>query len=123
MDHGFTLLELLVVLTIVSVLTAISVPQYNSYKQRAFDTRALSDLHNAAIAEEAYFMDNEEYLACSNAACTSLPGFAALSAGVELSITADNEGFQAQASHPKGTGKIFLWDSREGGFIGEGGLG
>jgi type IV pilus assembly protein PilA len=63
--QGFTLIELLVVMAIVSILTAIAVPQYDAYKKRSFDLRAATDLHNIATAEEAYFMDNEEYLSCS----------------------------------------------------------
>jgi len=117
MEKGFTLLELLVVLTIISILTAISIPQYNAYKQRAFDSRALSDLHNVAIAEEAYFIDKEVYLACQNDSCTELPGLAAISDGVILTVTADEEGFIAQASHPKGTGQTFTWDSHKGGLL------
>ena len=119
MNQGFTLLELLVVLTIVSILTAFSIPQYNTYKQKAFDTRALNDLHNAAIAEEAYYIDKEEYLTCQNDSCTQLPGFAAISAGVELNITVDETGFIATASHPKGSGKTFTWDSHLGGLLKE----
>ncbi len=54
---GFTLLELLVVIAIVSILSAIAVPQFSAYRQRSFDVRARQDLHNVAIAEEAYFLD------------------------------------------------------------------
>ncbi|MBF0542687.1 MAG: prepilin-type N-terminal cleavage/methylation domain-containing protein, partial [Nitrospirae bacterium] len=43
---GFSLIELLVVMTIVSILATIAVPQLSIYKQRAFDAVSLTDLRN-----------------------------------------------------------------------------
>lgn len=122
MTHSpaFTLIELLVVLAIVGVIAATAVPQYAVYKQKAFDTRALSDLHNAALAEEAYFIEHEEYLACADRACSQLPGLAALSAGVRLTVELAGTGFLAQSSHPRGTGRTFVWDSERGGLVEQG---
>jgi hypothetical protein len=68
------------------------------------------------MAEEAYFLDNDKYLACAGESCTSLPGIRKLSQGVELAITISETSFQGTASHPKGSGKIFTWDSDQGGF-------
>ena len=115
--RGFTLLELLVVLAIVGVITATAVPHYAVYKRKAFDLRALSDLHNVALAEEAYFIEKEEYLACSDAACAELPGISTLSQGVVVSVALTEEGFRASASHPQGSGKTFVWDSALGGLV------
>lgn len=116
MEEGFTILELLVALAIVGVLTATAIPAYRDYKARSFDFRALSDLRNAAIAQEAQFLDTEQYLTCSNAECGSLPGFPKLSEGVALEINAEQTHFTGKASHPKGSGKEFLWDSSQGGL-------
>ena len=114
---GFTLIELLVVMTLIAIMAAFAVPQYNSYKRKAFDLRAQNDLRNAALAEEAYFLDNEAYLSCKDSACMSLPGLTALSDGVQISMTALEIGFTGEASHPKGSGKIFKWDSEKGGLL------
>lgn len=116
LSNGFTLIELLVVMAIVGSLVAISLPQYASYKRRAFDTRASMDLRTAALAEEAYFVDAEHYLSCSEANCSVLPGIAHLSEGVRLTITATSSGFTGTASHPLGSGKIFRWESNGGGM-------
>ena len=114
---GFSLIELLVVIAIASALTAIAVPQYVRYRSRAFDLRALEDLRNVAIAEEAYFADAEHYIACSDDECSAVPGIARLSEGVRLTITLNSEGFTGVSAHPKGSGRQFRWDSTEGGLL------
>ena len=120
MVHGesaFTLIELLVVMTIIGILTAIAVPEYQSYRARSFDLRALSDLRNVAIAEEAYFLDSEQYLSCEGLSCSNLPGIVALSQGVSLQITATDTNFTGRASHRQGSGREYLWDSLQGGLL------
>lgn len=116
-DSGFTLLELLVVIAIVAILSAIAVPQFNAYRQRSFDVRARSDLHNVAIAEEAYFLDAERYQSCAGTGCSVLPGITAISKGVELEITANDQSFTGTSTHITGSGKIFTWDSDRGGLM------
>ncbi|NBW39594.1 prepilin-type N-terminal cleavage/methylation domain-containing protein [bacterium] len=113
---GFTLLELMITMTIVAILSAIAVPQFNDYRARGFDLRAMSDLRNVAIAEEVYFLDEEQYLSCSNETCANLPGVSSLSQGVNIEILAGDTGFTGSAFHPKGTGKVFAWDSLQGGL-------
>ena len=115
--QGFTLLELLVAMAIAAILTAFAVPRYQEYRQRAFDLRAQFDLHNVAQAEEVYYMDNEEYLSCTDEGCTALPGVVRLSSGVRLSIVAEEDSFRGSASNLKGSGKVFNYDSAEGGML------
>ena len=117
--NGFTLLELLVVMGIISALAAVAIPQYAKYRERAFDSRAQMDLRSVAIAEEAYFLDSEQYLSCTDNQCADLPGITKLSAGVTLSIQSTSSGFVGTAKHPKGTGRIYRWESNNGGFVGE----
>lgn len=114
--NGFSLIELLVVMGIMSALIAVALPKYSSYRATAFDSRAEMDLRSIAMAEEAYFLENEKYLSCSDAACAELPGIQRLSDGVKLSISASDTGFRGTSSHPKGSGKIFSWDSNLGGM-------
>jgi prepilin-type N-terminal cleavage/methylation domain-containing protein len=114
---GFTLIELLIVMSIVSALVAIAIPRYAAYKATAFDTRAELDLRSVAIAEEAYFLQHEEYLGCSNESCTQLPGIKRLSAGVTLEVRNLQDGFVGTSTHPQGTGRVFTWDSNQGGLL------
>ena len=65
-EVGFTLLELLVAIGIISILATIAISQYQSYRIRAFDTAARSDLNNAITALETYYLDNDTYPANSS---------------------------------------------------------
>ena len=116
-EKGFTLIELLVVIAIIGILAAIAIPQFAEYRARGFDARARSDIRNVATAEEAYFVDYEVYKNCTHANCASLlPGLAALSNGVTLSITTTGTGFTGTSTHPNGTGVTCNWDSASGGL-------
>jgi type IV pilus assembly protein PilA len=115
-SRGFTLMELLVVVAIIGVLAAIAVPEYQSYRARSFDTRALSDLRNVAIGEEAYFLDTERYLNCQNNTCIELPGVTAISRDTTIQIAAADISFTGSAHNNKGSGRIYQWDSENGGL-------
>jgi type IV pilus assembly protein PilA len=119
-QKGFTLIELLVVVAIIGILAAIAIPQFAEYRQRGFDARAKSDLRNVATAEEAYFVDNEVYKSCTQVTCrTLLPGIAALSDGVNLSMTGSTSGFTGTSTHTSGgSGVTFNWNSNNGGLDG-----
>ena len=119
MQKGFTLIELLVVIAIIGILAAIAFQQYGQFKAKAFDARAKTDLRNVASAEEAYFVDNEVFISCTDADCVSrLPGIVSLSPGVVLEVIAGAGTFTASASHPRGTGAVCRWNSALEGFLG-----
>lgn len=113
--RAFTLIELLICMSIMGILTAVAVPRYEQYRRRAFDLRAESDLRNVAVAQESWFLEHEEYLPCTDQECAQLPGIAALSAGTKLTVKVEQGEFIAEAQHPSGTGKVYRWESSNGG--------
>src|SRR5438093_343407 len=60
-EKGFTLIELLVVMIILAILTAIAIPSYLSFKDRANRAAAGADVRSIIPSIEAYFSDNGTY--------------------------------------------------------------
>ena len=56
-DDGFTLIEVLIVISILAILAGIAIPQYNKYKRRAFATKVLSAVEEIALKEANYSSD------------------------------------------------------------------
>jgi prepilin-type N-terminal cleavage/methylation domain-containing protein len=117
-QHGFTLIELMVVVAIVAILAVIAVRQFTEYRARGFDARANSDLRNAATAEEAYYASSGTYKSGADTgpgASSFLPGLT-LSDTVSIDMEANGgDSFTGTAESSMGT-KIFTYsyDSTRG---------
>jgi len=101
-DEGFTLIELMIVVAIVAILAAIAIPQLSVYRTKSYNTAAISDLKNAAIAQEAYYVDNRRYT--SNIGnLTSSPYNFYNSQGINMAVSsATNEAYLMTAYHSAG---------------------
>lgn len=60
-DGGFTLLELLVVILIIGVLSAIAVPSFLNQQQKAQDACAKEMARGMQTAMEIYYIDENRY--------------------------------------------------------------
>lgn len=58
---GFTLIEILIVVAIISILSAIAVPNFLEAQTRSKVSRARADMHTIATALEVYRIDNNHY--------------------------------------------------------------
>ncbi|MBW1896304.1 MAG: prepilin-type N-terminal cleavage/methylation domain-containing protein [Deltaproteobacteria bacterium] len=57
-ETGFTLIELMVVIAIIGILAAIAIPNFVSYRRRAYNASANTGIKNLYTAAQAYFTDN-----------------------------------------------------------------
>jgi len=72
---GFTLFELLVVISIIALIIAAVTASYSSTQKRARDSRRRQDIDQVHKALEQYYGDNTEYPTAScNPGSTYLPG-------------------------------------------------
>lgn len=59
--HGFTLMELLIVLAVIGILAAVAYPAYTDYVTRSKIAEATSGLSDGRIKMEQWFQDNRTY--------------------------------------------------------------
>jgi prepilin-type N-terminal cleavage/methylation domain-containing protein len=100
-NAGFTLLELLVVVSIVGILASIAIPQYASYRARGFDSIVESQVRHVATGQEAFFASNSSY----TNTVSDLDGMV-IDENVDITIGPGNTGdlassFKIHGSHPQ----------------------
>lgn len=70
-EKGFTLIELMIVVVIVSILAAVGYPAYTDYVTRGKLTEATAALSTVRIKMEQFFQDNRTYVGADLAICTA----------------------------------------------------
>lgn len=65
-ERGFTLIEVLLVMVILTVLAAVVVPKFTKRSEQARVTAARADIANIEVALDAYEVDNGRYPAKSD---------------------------------------------------------
>lgn len=66
---GFTLVELLVVVALLGILSAIAIPAYNGYIDSAKTNSAQNSLRLIYLAEVEQFSDNSQYYETTSGSC------------------------------------------------------
>lgn len=70
---GFTLIELMIVVAIIGILSAIAIPMYGDYVTRAKITEATSGLSDMRVKMEQFFQDNRTYAGACKAGTIAPP--------------------------------------------------
>ena len=66
-NKGFTLLELMIVIAILGVVASVAMPAYTGYLKTARMTEAKNNVAALRLAEEEYFLENNNYFTGANA--------------------------------------------------------
>jgi len=59
-ESGFTLIELMIVMIVIGILTAIAIPAYTTYIRSAKEAVLRDDLHAMRVAIDSYTVDKQK---------------------------------------------------------------
>ncbi|MEW6382200.1 MAG: type II secretion system protein [bacterium] len=64
-ERGFTLVELLITIAIISILASYAIPLYSTFKLKAKTSEAKINIGSIRTCEESYKAENMEYRVCN----------------------------------------------------------
>lgn len=114
-EGGFSLIELLIVIVIMSLLAAIAIPLFLSQRERAWAAQTVTALRNAATAMDAAAVSSGgDYATFTIPQLVAEEGLKYSQGVVNLRVeSANSQGFCLSAEHTSSLETTF-WDSARG---------
>ncbi len=100
-ESGFTLVEMLVVLTLISILALMTTVSLGSSSDRAYVAAMQSDLRNVSTAQEAYIEQVFAETGRAHYAARVQDLSVNLSNGVQIRMRGNQNGWSARATHAR----------------------
>ena len=73
-EHGFSLVELMIVVAIIAILAAIAIPSFMRFAMKSKTSEATGNLSAIRTAEESYKAENDVYLPAAGTPGAWVPG-------------------------------------------------
>ena len=99
---GFTLIEVMIVVAIVAILSAVALPSYTRYITRSHIPEATNALASWQLKMEQWFQDNQTYYSSSGGTC----GVTAPSTSSYFTFSCSASSKTAYMLYATGTGKM-----------------
>lgn len=104
-EYGFTLVEMMIVLVLISVLALMATVTLGSSSDRAYVAAMQSDLRNIATAQEAYIEQRFAETGDARYANRLRDLDVNLSNGVQIRMRGNRDGWSARATHQRVSGR------------------
>lgn len=130
-SNGFTLIEMMVTVTLIGILTAVALPQYRDYVTRARLGDAFSALATVQPAAEQYWSNQRTFVGFDRLpdntanftytlSSATVPAYTVTATGIGktagFTYTVDQSGARATTASPAGWGtSLTCWVDRKGG--------
>ena len=118
-EKGFSLIELLIVLSIICILAFLAIPQLDAYNNRKYQAAAKSHLTDIFGACQRYWADKGASAACTETAVTGDIYIYSPSTKVTITLKPKDEAtFSAKAIHTDDTAKKIFTIDKNGAITG-----